>query len=160
MDLVDVLGADLLSAESQRAVLQYCDLGDVTSALRSVARVVYSSGIGSRSMPAPWPRGLDTWSQAWDSALELARAYHQAGGVLVAKGFVTPHELASSVMQIWAKASPGDTTRAQAVSSLARELRSWLEAHYGTGDVVIEKASVEVFCRGAATLALGKARTL
>lgn len=91
----------LCSPSVQRIFYHHCSTGNVAIITAAVIEVLLDQGFDGTTLPAP--RGVLTpglRQKIQRLALDLAGAYGQRG-VLCAKGFVTPVQLASQLASTW-----------------------------------------------------------
>lgn len=96
-----VAARGLMSADVQSAIpkLAGLDLGGVTAV---VVESLYVSGVTGVLMPqAVGIKTQDLLTAVKAASMDVANAYHRAGGALTAKGYRTPQEIAEMLYWRW-----------------------------------------------------------
>ncbi len=100
--ILSILKQDPVSDGVQRLVHMHCERKNTAAMLDAVAKALLSRGMTDRSIPHNVGiRTADLMSIAEESIRRTVDTYHEAGGVLTAKGHVPKMVLAAAIAKIW-----------------------------------------------------------
>jgi hypothetical protein len=153
----------LYSPKVQKIIQHHCEAGRIMEIADVVSQVLYDEALQNRSLPEPkGVRTADLVDRMLDGARQLVEIYARRG-VLCAKGFLPPAQLALLVVRRWENAFHSvlagleadheivdgtdpdflvrSTVAAQAVSELLLRLPRTQE-----GDLILPMKELEGFC--------------